>query len=57
MQKFREALDEYGLFDLGFVGNKFTWFKTYLDGAVWMQRGELPPSFCNGLGTIYIASS
>ena len=27
MQKFREALDEYGLFDLGFVGNNFTWFK------------------------------
>ena len=36
MQKFREALDECGLFDLGFVGNKFTWFKTHPgDGVTW----------------------
>ena len=34
MQKFREALDECGLFDLGFVGNKFTWFKTHPGGGV-----------------------
>ena len=23
---------------------------------LWTQRGESPPSFCNGLGTIYITS-
>ena len=34
MQKFQEALDECGLFDLGFVGNKFTWFKTHPNGGV-----------------------
>ena len=38
MQKFREALDECGLFDLGFVGNKFTWFKTHPDGGVTWER-------------------
>lgn len=32
MQKFWEALDECGLMDLGFVGNKFTWFKNYPNG-------------------------
>lgn len=38
MQKFREVLDECGLLDLGFVGNKFTSFKTYLnEGVVWEQ--------------------
>ena len=34
MQKFREVLNECGLFDLGFEGNKFTWYKTYPDGGV-----------------------
>ena len=38
MQKFREALDECGLFDLGFVGNKFTWFKTHPGGGVMWER-------------------
>nr|XP_023920446.1 uncharacterized protein LOC112031976 [Quercus suber] len=38
MQKFREALDECGLFDLGFVGNKFTWYKTYPGGSVVWER-------------------
>jgi len=36
IQKFRKVLDECRLLDLGFVGNKFTWFKTYLNkGVVW----------------------
>ena len=38
MQRFREALDECGLFDLGFVGNKFTWFKTHPGGGVTWER-------------------
>ena len=36
--KFRETLDECGLFDLGFVGSKFTWHKTYLDGGIVWER-------------------
>ncbi|KAL0008379.1 hypothetical protein SO802_009881 [Lithocarpus litseifolius] len=36
MQLFREALDECGLFDLNFIGKKFTWFKHYPNGgSVW----------------------
>ena len=38
LQKFREVLDECGLFDLGFVGNKFTWFKTFPGSGVVWQR-------------------
>ncbi|XP_050259899.1 uncharacterized protein LOC126704966 [Quercus robur] len=38
MLKFREALDECGLFDLGFVGCKFTWHKTYPDGGIVWER-------------------
>ena len=38
MQKFREVLDECGLSDLGFVGNKFTWFKTFPGGGVVWER-------------------
>ena len=38
MQKFREVLDECGLCDLGFVGNKFTWFKTFPGGGVVWER-------------------
>ena len=38
MLKFREALDECGLFDLGFVGSKFTWYKTYPDGGIVWER-------------------
>ena len=34
MQNFREALDECGLLDLGFVGNKFTWYKNYLNSVM-----------------------
>ena len=29
MEKFREVLDECGLFDLGYADNKFTWSKSY----------------------------
>ena len=36
MEKFQEVLDECGLFDLGFSGNKFTWSKSYPNvGIVW----------------------
>ena len=28
MQEFRDVLDECGFIDLGFVGNKFTWYKS-----------------------------
>ena len=35
MQKFRDVLDECGLWDLGFVGKKFTWFKNYPSGCIW----------------------
>ena len=38
MQNFREILDECGLLDLGFVGNKFTWSKTYPDGGVVWEK-------------------
>ena len=38
MQKFREVLDECGLCDLVFVGNKFTWFKTFPGGGVVWER-------------------
>lgn len=38
MQNFLEALDECGLLDLGFVGNKFTWYKNYLDGVMCRHR-------------------
>ena len=38
MQKFHEVLDECGLCDLGFEGNKFTWFKTHPDGYVVWER-------------------
>jgi len=30
MQGFRNALDECGFLDLGYIGNKFTWYKNYL---------------------------
>ena len=35
MQKFRDVLDECGLWDLGLVGKKFTWFKNYPSGGIW----------------------
>ena len=34
MQKFHDVLDECGLWDLGFVGKKFTWFKNYPFGGI-----------------------
>lgn len=38
MESFREVLDECNLFDLGFVGNKFTWSKTYPNGGMVWER-------------------
>lgn len=41
MERFREALDECGLLDLGFVSNKFTWSKNYPNGGImwkWLDR-------------------
>lgn len=36
MKNFRDALDECGLMDLGYVGSKFTWFKNFSNGiSVW----------------------
>lgn len=32
-ENFRDALDEFGLIDLGFVGSKFTWFKNFANGV------------------------
>ena len=41
MEKFREVLDECGLFDLGFSGNKFTWSKSYPNwGIVWERLDQ-----------------
>ena len=41
MEKFREVLDEWGLLDLGFSGNKFTWSKSYPNGGiVWERLGR-----------------
>ena len=42
MQDFRDALDECGLMDLGFVGSRFTWFRRCAnDVYVWerLDRG------------------
>ena len=38
MERFREALDECGLLDLGFVSNKFTWSKNYPNGGIVWKR-------------------
>lgn len=38
MESFREVLDECNLFDLGFVGNKFTWSKNYPNGGMVWER-------------------
>ena len=36
MQLFREAVDECGFIDLGFVGSQFTWQKHFTDGhSIW----------------------
>lgn len=32
-ENFRDALDEFGLIDLGFVGSKFTCFKNFANGV------------------------
>ena len=38
MEKFREVLDECNLFDLGYVGNKFSWSKTYPNGGIVLEN-------------------
>lgn len=38
MQDFREVLDECGLADLGFMGNKITWSRHYPDGHIVWER-------------------
>lgn len=38
MEKFRNVFDECNLLDLGFVGNKFTWSKTYPNGGMVWER-------------------
>ena len=42
MQLFRDAIDECGFMDLGFMGSQFTWKKHFNDGhSVWerLDRG------------------
>lgn len=38
MQDFRDVLDECGFIDMGFVGNKFTRYKNYLNGNTIWER-------------------
>lgn len=38
LQFFHDALDECGLRDLGYVGNKFTWCKNYPNGLTIWER-------------------
>ena len=38
MQEFRDAIDECGFQDLGFMGNKFTWHKTVMGGGIVWER-------------------
>ena len=38
MQDFRDVLDEFGFIDLGFVGNKFTWYKNFSNGHTIWER-------------------
>ena len=38
MQEFRDAIDECGFKDLGFMGNKFTWHKTVMGGEIVWER-------------------
>lgn len=38
MQGFRDAIDEVGFKDLGYVGDRFTWAKNYPDGSVVWER-------------------
>lgn len=43
MQDFRDVVDECGLINLGFVGNKFTWWKWAAGGiTIWerLDRGN-----------------
>lgn len=38
MQDFRDVLDECGFVDLGFIRNKFTWYKNYPNGTTIWER-------------------
>ena len=38
MKNFRDALDECGLMDLGYVDSKFTWFKNLANGVTVWER-------------------
>ena len=38
MQEFRDVFDDCGFVDLGFVGNKFTWYKSYPNGTTIWER-------------------
>ena len=56
MQLFRDVLDECGFLDLGYVGNRFTWSKHFVDGhSIWerLDRGVVNASwFLKFQGTI-----
>ena len=68
MQMFKDVLDHYGFVDLGYFGSDYTWHGRRRGELIWQRldygvdvhaRGvkmESPPSFCNGLRTIYITS-
>ena len=48
MQLFRDVLDECGFLDLGYVGNRFTWSKHFVDGhSIWerLDRGVVNASW------------
>ena len=38
MEQFRKVLDKCNLLDLGFLGNKFTWSRTYPNGGMVWER-------------------
>ena len=41
MQLFRDVLDECGFLDLGYVGNRFTWSKHFVDGhSIWERLDQ-----------------
>ena len=48
MIEFREALDFYGFWDMGFVGSPFTWSNNKIDEMVtWIRldRGVVTPAW------------
>ena len=38
MESFRQVLDECNLLDLGYMGNKFTWSKSFPNGGMVWER-------------------